>query len=67
MYCSTIFSNSDSVTGPATISTMVIYAEKTRFVWQLGVLVAVSALCALGARFSSSAMQPALGSNKLAA
>ncbi|PHV04838.1 MFS transporter [Janthinobacterium sp. BJB412] len=33
----------------------------------LGVLVAVSAVCALGARFSSSAMQPALGSNKLAA
>ena len=28
------------LTGPATISTMVIYAEKTRFVWQLGVLVA---------------------------
>jgi multiple antibiotic resistance protein len=27
------------LTGPATISTMVIYAEKTRFVWQLGVLV----------------------------
>ncbi|WGG50968.1 MFS transporter [Rugamonas sp. DEMB1] len=33
----------------------------------LGVLVAVSAVCALGARFSSSAMQPALGANKLAA
>ena len=28
------------LTGPATISTMVIYAEKTRFIWQLGVLVA---------------------------
>jgi multiple antibiotic resistance protein len=27
------------LTGPATISTMVIYAEKTRHVWQLGVLV----------------------------
>jgi multiple antibiotic resistance protein len=27
------------LTGPATISTMVIYAEKTRYVWQLGVLV----------------------------
>ena len=27
------------LTGPATISSMVIYAEKTRFVWQLGVLV----------------------------
>ena len=28
------------LTGPATISTMVIYAEKTRYLWQLGVLVA---------------------------
>ncbi len=27
------------LTGPATISTMVIYAEKTRHVWELGVLV----------------------------
>lgn len=27
------------LTGPATVSTMVIYAEKTRFLWQLGVLV----------------------------
>ena len=27
------------LTGPATISTMVIYAEKTRYVWQIGVLV----------------------------
>jgi multiple antibiotic resistance protein len=27
------------LTGPATISTMVIYAEKTRQLWQLGVLV----------------------------
>ncbi len=27
------------LTGPATISTMVIYAEKTRHAWQLGVLV----------------------------
>jgi multiple antibiotic resistance protein len=27
------------LTGPATISTMVIYAEKTRSVWQLAVLV----------------------------
>jgi len=27
------------LTGPATISTMVIYAEKTRHIWQLGVLV----------------------------
>ena len=28
------------LTGPATISTMIIYAEKTRHWWQLGVLVA---------------------------
>jgi multiple antibiotic resistance protein len=27
------------LTGPATISTMVIYAEKTRHLWELGVLV----------------------------
>jgi len=27
------------LTGPATISTMVIYAEKTRHWWELGVLV----------------------------
>ena len=27
------------LTGPATISTMVIYAEKTRHLWQIGVLV----------------------------
>src|SRR6187399_494829 len=27
------------LTGPATISTIVIYAEKTRHVWELGVLV----------------------------
>ena len=27
------------LTGPATISTMVIYADKTRHVWELGVLV----------------------------
>jgi len=27
------------LTGPATISTIVIYAEKTRHWWQLGVLV----------------------------
>jgi multiple antibiotic resistance protein len=35
------------LTGPATISTVVIYAEKTRFVWQLGVLVAYGAAIAL--------------------
>jgi multiple antibiotic resistance protein len=35
------------LTGPATISTVVIYAEKTSFVWQLGVLVAYGAAIAL--------------------
>ncbi len=35
------------LTGPATISTVVIYAEKTRFLWQLGVLVAYGAVIAL--------------------
>ena len=35
------------LTGPATISTMVIYAEKTRHVWQLGVLVGYGVVIAL--------------------
>jgi multiple antibiotic resistance protein len=35
------------LTGPATISTMVIYAEKTRHLWQLGVLVAYGVVIAL--------------------
>jgi multiple antibiotic resistance protein len=35
------------LTGPATISTMVIYAEKTRHWWQLGVLVAYGVVIAL--------------------
>ena len=35
------------LTGPATISTMVIYAEKTRYVWQLGVLVGYGVVIAL--------------------
>ncbi len=35
------------LTGPATISTVVIYAEKTRFLWQLGVMVAYGAAIAL--------------------
>ena len=35
------------LTGPATISTVVIYAEKTRFLWQLGLLVAYGAAIAL--------------------
>lgn len=45
------------LTGPATISTMVIYAERTRSVWELGVLViygvviAVATLLAFSASF----------------
>jgi multiple antibiotic resistance protein len=35
------------LTGPATISTMVIYAEKTRHVWQLGVLVGYGVIIGL--------------------
>jgi multiple antibiotic resistance protein len=35
------------LTGPATISTVVIYAEKTRFLWQLGVMVAYGVIIAL--------------------
>ncbi len=35
------------LTGPATISTMVIYAEKTRHLWQLGVLVGYGVVIAL--------------------
>jgi multiple antibiotic resistance protein len=35
------------LTGPATISTMVIYAEKTRHVWELAVLVGYGVVIAL--------------------
>ena len=35
------------LTGPATISTVVIYAEKTRDIWQLGVLVGYGVVIAL--------------------
>ena len=35
------------LTGPATISTMIIYAEKTRYLWQLGVLVGYGIVIAL--------------------
>jgi multiple antibiotic resistance protein len=44
------------LTGPATISTMVIYAEKTRHLWQLGVLVGYGVVIGLAtwAVFSAS-------------
>jgi multiple antibiotic resistance protein len=44
------------LTGPATISTMVIYAEKTRHWWQLAVLVGYGVVVALAtyAVFSAS-------------
>lgn len=35
------------LTGPATISTMVIYAERTRYWWQLGTLVAYGVVIGL--------------------
>lgn len=35
------------LTGPATISTVVIYAEKTRFLWQLGLMVAYGVVIAV--------------------
>ena len=44
------------LTGPATISTMVIYAEKTRHWWQLAILVGYGVVVALAtfAVFSAS-------------
>jgi multiple antibiotic resistance protein len=44
------------LTGPATISTMVIYAEKTRHLWERGVLVAYGVVIGLAtyAAFSAS-------------
>ena len=44
------------LTGPATISTMVIYAERTRHWWQLAVLVGYGVVVALAtfAVFSAS-------------
>lgn len=44
------------LTGPATISTMVIYAEKTRHLWELGVLVLYGVVIALAifAAFSAA-------------
>jgi multiple antibiotic resistance protein len=44
------------LTGPATISTMVIYAEKTRFVWEQAVLVGYGVVIGLAtyAAFSAS-------------
>jgi len=35
------------LTGPATISTVVIYAEKTRFLWQLGLMEAYGVVIAV--------------------
>ncbi len=43
------------LTGPATISTMVIYAEKTRHLWQLGVLVGYGVVIGLVAYLAFSA------------
>jgi multiple antibiotic resistance protein len=35
------------LTGPATISTMVIYSQRTRHIWELGVLVGYGVVVAL--------------------
>jgi multiple antibiotic resistance protein len=43
------------LTGPATISTMVIYAEKTRHAWQLGVLVGYGVIIGLVTYFAFAA------------
>jgi len=43
------------LTGPATISTMVIYAEKTRHVWELGVLVGYGVVIGVVTFFAFSA------------
>ncbi len=53
------------LTGPATISTIVIYAEKTRHLWELGVLVlygVVIGLAVLVAFAASGRIARALGS-----
>ena len=43
------------LTGPATISTMVIYAEKTRHVWELAVLVGYGVVIGLATYITFSA------------
>jgi multiple antibiotic resistance protein len=43
------------LTGPATISTMVIYAEKTRSMWELGVLVLYGVVIGLATFLTFSA------------
>ena len=43
------------LTGPASISTVVIYAEKTRHVWELGVLVGYGLVVALATWLALSA------------
>ena len=47
------------LTGPATISTMVIYAEKTRHWWELGVLVGYGVVIGLAVYWSRSARRAA--------
>ncbi len=46
------------LTGPATMSTVVIYAEKTRHLWELAVLVGYGAVVALATAAAFSLAQP---------
>lgn len=46
------------LTGPATISTMVIYAEKTQHLWELGILVGYGAVVGLATGISFSLADP---------
>ncbi len=46
------------LTGPATISTMVIYAEKTRHIWELAVLVGYGAIIGLATGITFSLAEP---------
>ena len=46
------------LTGPATMSTMVIYAEKTRHFWELGVLVGYGVVIGLATGIAFSLAEP---------
>ncbi|MBT2336186.1 NAAT family transporter [Variovorax paradoxus] len=46
------------LTGPATISTVVIYADKTQHLWELGLLVGYGVVVALATALAFSLAQP---------
>ncbi|CAN5342571.1 YchE family NAAT transporter [soil metagenome] len=46
------------LTGPATISTMVIYAEKTQHIWELAVLVGYGAIIGVATGITFSLAEP---------